>query len=40
MFFGFDCHAITVLLHLLKHVKLVMVRHSISDYMDLEIVFG
>lgn len=40
MIFIFSCHAIGVLLHLLKHLKLVMVRHSISNYVDLEIVFG
>lgn len=36
----FDCHPITVLLLLLKHLKLVMVRHLILDYLDLEVVFG
>jgi len=40
MFFVFNCCPITGLLRLLKHLILVMVRHSISDYMDLEIVFG
>lgn len=40
MIFIFSCHAIRVLLHLLKHLKLVTIRHSISNYVDLAIVFG